>query len=51
MMTKTRKTSRVLDTRETDVEDGRRFAAYLIDWFLSALCMMLPMCLAWRVVT
>lgn len=51
MMTKTRKTSRMLDTRETDVEDGRRFAAYLIDWFLSALCMMLPMCLAWLFVT
>lgn len=51
MITPIRRFCAILDQHTTNVEDGRRFAAYLIDWFLSALCMMLPMCLSWLYVT
>lgn len=51
MRTPIRRFCAILDQHTTNVEDGRRFAAYLIDWFLSALCMMLPMCLSWLYVT
>ena len=33
------------------VNDGKRLMAYLVDWFLSGLCLSLPMCLAWMMAT
>ena len=35
-----------LDHEPCAVNDGKRLMAYLVDWFLSGLCLSLPMCLA-----
>ena len=35
------------DHSTCDVNNSKRFMAYLIDWFLGSLCTMLPMCLLW----
>lgn len=36
-----------LDHVPCAVQDSKRLAAYLIDWFLSSLCLNLPLCMAW----
>lgn len=40
-----------LDQNPSNVNPAKRLFAYLIDWFLGALCMMLPLCLAWMFIT
>lgn len=40
-----------LDHEPCAVNDGKRLMAYLVDWFLSGLCLSLPMCLAWMMAT
>lgn len=40
-----------LDHEPSAVNDGKRVMAYLIDWFLSALCLSLPLCLSWMMAT
>lgn len=37
----------LFDDNPSEVDVGKRFTAYLIDWFLGALFMMLPICLLW----
>lgn len=39
------------DHRTCDVTNGKRFFAYVIDWFLGSLFTMLPMCLMWLMLT
>lgn len=41
----------ILDQRLCRVNQSKRMMAYLIDWFLGALCMMLPLCLSWMFMT
>lgn len=36
-----------LDQQKTEVSSAKRFCAYLIDWFLSSLAALLPICLLW----
>lgn len=36
-----------LDQDVCEVSTGKRVFAYIIDWFCSALCLMLPLCLVW----
>ncbi|MDM8293069.1 MULTISPECIES: RDD family protein [Faecalicoccus] len=37
----------LFDDSPSNVDTGKRFFAYLIDWFLGALFMMFPICLLW----
>lgn len=37
----------LFDDTPSEVDTGKRFLGYLIDWFLGALFMMLPLCLLW----
>ncbi len=41
----------LLDQSVCTVNQSKRMMAYLIDWFLGALCMMLPLCLGWMFLT
>lgn len=41
----------LLDQTRCPVNQSKRMIAYLIDWFLGALCMMLPLCLGWMFLT
>ncbi|WP_416325071.1 RDD family protein [[Eubacterium] hominis] len=41
----------MLDQSQCTVTSGKRFFAYVIDWFLGSLCTMLPMCLMWMMMT
>ena len=36
-----------LNDETSNVNSSKRFTAYLIDWFIGALFMMLPICLIW----
>lgn len=40
-----------LDHEPSLVSNGKRVFAYLMDWFLSGLCLSLPLCLAWMMTT
>lgn len=40
-----------LDQSQNSVPASKRGMAYLIDWFLGALCMMFPLCLGWMMLT
>lgn len=39
------------DHSECNVTSGKRFFAYVIDWFVGSLCTMLPMCMLWMTLT
>ncbi|MEG0328988.1 MAG: RDD family protein [Longicatena sp.] len=41
----------LFDNSECDVNNGKRFFAYVIDWFLGSLFTMLPMCIMWLLLT
>lgn len=41
----------LLDQTPCHVNQSKRMMAYLIDWFVGALCMMLPLCLGWMFLT
>lgn len=40
-----------LDHEPCAANDGKRVMAYLVDWFLSGLCLSLPLCLTWMMAT
>lgn len=40
-----------LDQTPSKVNQSKRILAYLIDWFVGGLAMMLPLCLAWMFLT
>lgn len=41
----------MLDQTKSDADAGKRVCAYVIDWFVGALTMSLPLCLAWMIKT
>lgn len=41
----------LFDHSECDVNNSKRFMAYILDWFLGSLCTLLPMCLMWTIWT
>lgn len=40
-----------LDRTATDVSPAKRVCAYLIDWFLSSLAALFPICMLWTAIT
>ncbi|EOS59303.1 hypothetical protein C815_02281 [Firmicutes bacterium M10-2] len=37
----------VLDQTKSDADSGKRVCAYIIDWFVGALVISFPLCIAW----